>query len=164
MIPRWGIFALALSLTPLPVAAQARGDETQIRLLQAEQAGAWNAHDSARYAALFTGDAHVVNVLGWHWRSRAELRTKLAAAFASVFARSRMTIVGTDVQWIKPDVAVAHVTWTMTGAASPTGAGSDAPEQGIQTQVLVKRAGTWRISEFQNTNSVPERPFPASQR
>ena len=39
MIPRWGIFALALSLAPSPVAAQARGDETQIRLLQAEQAG-----------------------------------------------------------------------------------------------------------------------------
>jgi uncharacterized protein (TIGR02246 family) len=164
MIAKWRMGVLALSLAPSPVAAQAGGDETQIRAVEAAQAAAWNAHDSARYAALFTADAQVVNVLGWHWRSRQELQTKLAAAFASVFARSTMTIVGTDVQWVKPDVAVAHVTWTMTGAASPTGAGSDAPEQGIQTQVLVKRAGTWRISAFQNTNSVPERPFPAPQR
>jgi hypothetical protein len=31
---------------------------------------------------------------------------------------------------------------------------------GVQTQVLEKRAGRWLISEFQNTDSVPERPFP----
>lgn len=138
-------------------------DETKIRALQQQQAAAWNAHDIKAYAALFTPDADVVNVLGWHWRSRRELEQKLGRAFNSVFARSRMTISNVSVEFLKPDLAVAHVRWKMTGALSPTGSGSDVPQQGIQTQVLVKQDGVWRITHFQNTNSVPERAFPTAR-
>lgn len=134
-------------------------DETKIRALQQHQAAAWNAHNIDATAELFTPDADVVNVLGWHWRSRAELKQKLGHAFNSVFARSRMTIGTVSVEFLKPDIAVAHVRWTMEGALSPTGSASNIPEQGIQTQVLVKRGGRWRIAHFQNTNSIPERPF-----
>ena len=153
--------SIGLSLWTSASHAAGPSDVASIKALQDQQAAAWNAHDSGRYAQLFTADAEVVNVLGWHWRSRDELRTKLGAAFASVFARSHMVIVGTQVKLAAPGVAVAHVTWTMTGALSPTGAASDTPEHGIQTQVLRKQGGVWRIADFQNTNSVPERPFPA---
>jgi uncharacterized protein (TIGR02246 family) len=135
-------------------------DDAKIRALQQQQAAAWNAHDIHAYAALFSQDADVVNVLGWHWRSRAELEQKLGRAFTSVFARSQMAIVGVSVEYLKPDVAVAHVRWTMTGAFSPTGSGVDVPQAGIQTQVLLRQGRVWRITHFQNTNSVPERPFP----
>lgn len=37
---------------------------------------------------------------------------------------------------------------------------TEIPRQGIQLQILEKRAGTWLIASFQNTNSVPEAPFP----
>jgi hypothetical protein len=33
-------------------------------------------------------------------------------------------------------------------------------QKGIQLQVLKKSAGKWLIASFQNTSSVPERPFP----
>ena len=152
-----GLLALAVAS---PAGAAGPGDELAIKDLQQAQANAWNTHDSAAYAALFTADADVVNVLGWHWTSRAELQQKLGAAFASVFAQSRMTVTDVSVEFVKEDVAVAHVRWTMTGALSPTGTGSDVPEQGIQIQVLVRDGGAWRIAHFQNTNAVPERPFP----
>ena len=135
-------------------------DDAKIRALQHEQAAAWNAHDIHAYAALFSQDADVVNVLGWHWRSRAELEQKLGRAFTSVFAQSQMAIANVSVEYLKPDVAVAHVRWTMTGAFSPTGSSANVPEQGIQTQVLLRRSGVWRITHFQNTNALPERPFP----
>lgn len=138
-------------------------DEASIRALEQRQAAAWNAHDIRAYAALFTSDASIVNVLGWQWHSRAELQEKLGQAFRSVFARSQMTISNVSLTFLKSDVAVAHVRWTMTGAMSPTGAGTDAPQQGIQTQVLVRSGGVWRISDFQNTNSVPEKAFPAAR-
>lgn len=141
-------------------AAAGPADDAKIRALQTQQAAAWNAHDIDASAALFTPDADVVNVLGWHWRSRAELKAKLGRAFQSVFAHSRMTIGAVSVEFLKPDVAVAHVRWTMTGALSPAGSASSIPQQGIQTQVLVKHAGRWHIAHFQNTNSIPERPFP----
>jgi uncharacterized protein (TIGR02246 family) len=154
---------LAIALAA-PATAQAPADEAQIRAVQEQQASAWNAHDIDAYAALFTEDAHVINVLGWHWKSRAELKAKLGPGFASVFARSRLTIGDVDVTFLAPAIAVAHVRWTMTGAASPTGATGDIPQQGIQTLVLTKRDGTWRIAEFQNTNAVPERPLLAAPR
>ncbi len=143
-----------------PALAAGAADEARIRTLQQQQAAAWNAHDIGKYAALFTADADVVNVLGWHWRSRAELEQKLGQAFRTVFARSHMSIESVLIEFPKPDLAVAHVRWTMSGAMSPTGVGTDVPQQGIQTQVLVRRAGEWRITHFHNSNSVPERPFP----
>ncbi len=140
-----------------------QADERMIRAVEQEQATSWNAHDINGYSALFTDDATIINVLGWQWHGRAELQQKLGPAFQSVFSQSRMSIGDVSVRFLKPDVAVAHVRWTMTGAMSPTGGGTNIPQQGIQTQVLVKRAGTWRITEFQNTNSVPERPFPKAR-
>jgi len=32
--------------------------------------------------------------------------------------------------------------------------------KGIQLQVLTRQSGEWLIASFQNTNSVPEVPFP----
>jgi hypothetical protein len=46
----------------------------------------------------------------------------------------------------------------MAGAKTP--AGIPEPREGIQTLVFTKRAGHWLIAGFQNTHSVPERPFP----
>ena len=135
-------------------------EEAKIVELQQQQAAAWNAHDIGAYAALFTPGADVINVLGWHWTSRAELQEKLGRGFSFIFANSQLTVQDVSVEFLKPDVAVAHVQWTLTGALSPTGAPSDIPQQGIQTQVVVRQAGVWRVSHFQNTNSVPERPFP----
>ena len=53
--------------------------------------------------------------------------------------------------------------WSMSGALSPTGAASDRPEAGIQTVVVTQRGGIWRIADFQNTSSQPERAFPGSK-
>ena len=139
-------------------AAQDR-DESEIRAVQARQAEAWNAHDAKAYAELFEDDGDVVNVVGWWWKGRAEIESKLTAAFASVFLESTLTITQTEVRFLSPDIAVAHVRWTMTGARTPPPIPE--PRAGIQTQVLRKTAGRWRISAFQNTNALPEMPFPA---
>lgn len=134
-------------------------DESSIRQVQTAQAHAWNKHDAAAYAALFTQDGDCVNVLGWWWRGRAEIQSKLTAAFAFVFHESRLTITDTSVRLLSPTIAVAHVSWTMTGAKTPPG--MPEPRQGIEIQVLQKIARHWLIVSFQNTNGVPERPFPA---
>ena len=159
--PGWlGLVGLCVASSAL---AAAPADEAKIRALQHQQAAAWNAHDIKAYASLFSPDADVVNVLGWHWRSRTELQQKLGRAFNTVFSGSRMTISAVSVEFLKSDIAVAHVRWTMQGAQSPTGSGADVPQQGIQTQVLVRRRGVWRITHFQNTNSIRERPFPPAR-
>jgi uncharacterized protein (TIGR02246 family) len=152
------ILVAALSAPQSRVAAQG-GDEAQIRRVQDRQAEAWNRHDAKAYVDLFEEDGEAVNIVGWWWKGRAEMESKLGAAFAYVFRESTLTITEVHVRFLTPDIAIAHVRWTMTGARTPPNIPE--PREGIQTQVLRKRAGAWRIAAFQNTNAVPETPFPA---
>ncbi|MEO7157098.1 MAG: SgcJ/EcaC family oxidoreductase [Vicinamibacterales bacterium] len=150
------------SLCPLESLAQ-QSDVTAIRALEVRQAEAWNRHDAAAYSDLFTQDGDVVNVLGWWWQGPAEIKAKLADGFAYVFKESKLTITDVHVRLLDANNAVAHVRWTMEGAKAPPGA-PNPPSQGIQLQVLRKEGDQWRIASFQNTNSVPETPFPKGPR
>jgi len=140
------------------VAANQSTEETAIRALETRQQEAWNHHDAKAYASLFTEDGDCVNVVGWWWKGRAEIERKLTDAYVYVFKDSTLTITGVDIRFLTPQFAVAHVRWTMTGARTP--AGLPVPQQGIQTHLLQKSRGQWLIAAFQNTNSLPEMPFP----
>jgi uncharacterized protein (TIGR02246 family) len=140
--------------------AATSNDESAIRQVQTLQADAWNRHDAVAYAALFTEDGDCVNVVGWWWKGRAQIESKLTAAFGFVFRESQLTITETSVRFLSPTIAIAHVSWTMTGAKTPPGIPE--PKQGIEIQVLQKKSGHWLIESFQNTNAVPERPFPSA--
>jgi uncharacterized protein (TIGR02246 family) len=156
----WNPWWLSLIFVALSAVASdaTSDDESSIRQVQAFQAYAWNRHDAASYAGLFTEDGDCVNVLGWWWKGRAQIESKLKAAFAFVFHASQLTITETSVRLLSPTIAIAHVSWTMTGAKTPPG--MPEPREGIEIQVLQKKSGHWLIQSFQNTNAVPERPFP----
>ena len=153
---------LLLSLAVVALGGTVSGatsdDESGIRQVQVAQADAWNRHDATAYAALFTEDGDCVNVVGWWWKGRAQIESKLKAAFAFVFHESQLMVTDTSVRFLSPTIAVAHVSWTMTGAKTPPGIPE--PRQGIEIQVLQKKSGLWLIQAFQNTNGVPETPFP----
>ena len=88
----------------------------------------------------------------------AQIESRLTDAFAFVFAKSTMTITDVQTKLLAPNIALAHVSWTMTGSRTPPIIPE--PRQGIEIQVLKRMGGRWLIYSFQNTNSVPERPFP----
>lgn len=151
------VMVIGLAMVPVMASAQT-ADDNAIRELQNRQADAWNRHDARAYASLFTPDGEVVNVVGWWWKGREQIESRLSDAFAFVFRDSRMTITDVQTRYLRPDLAVSHVLWTMTGSRTPPTIPE--PKQGIEIQVLKKIRGRWMIYSFQNTNSVPERPFP----
>lgn len=153
--------AAVIAADPHPAAAQGE-DERQIRAVAVRQGESWSRHDATSYAALFADDCDVVNVVGWWWKGRAELESKLTGGFVYVFRESTLTITDVQVRFLSQDMAVAHARWTMTGARTPPGIPE--PREGIQTLVFTKRSGQWRIAVFQNTNAVPEQPFPTGPR
>lgn len=153
-----GLLLSVIFLSANIFAAGQAEDETAIRALEARQPEAWNHQDAKAYASLFAEDGDCVNVVGWWWKGRAEIERKLTDAYVYVFKESTLTITNVDIRSLTPDVAVVHVRWTMTGARTPSGL--PVPQQGIQTHVLQKKGGQWLIAAFQNTNSLPEMPFP----
>lgn len=153
------LVALLAVTSSIAEAKQSR-DDAAIRDVEAQQAEAWNRHDAKAYADLFAKDGDVVNVVGWWWQNRAEIEYKLNAGFAFVFRQSQMTIADVEIRYLNPTIAIAHVRWTMTGAKTPPRIPE--PRIGIQLQVLQKQHGKWLIASFQNTNCIPEMPFPQS--
>ena len=152
--------AITFLLMPLTAAALDERERDAIRIVVVGQADAWNAHDARAYAALFSDDCDVVNVVGWWWRGRAELEAKLTTAFTQAFRDSRLVFTDVTVRELAPGVVLSHARWTMSGARMPPG--MPEPKEGIQTLTLVRQTGQWLISGFQNTLSVPERAFPAA--
>ena len=154
------LILLLVAGSPIPgFSAGQSQDEAEIRNLQRRQQEAWNRHDAKGYAALFAEDGEVVNVVGWWWKGRPEIESKLTEAYKFVFRESTLTIDEVHVRFLTPEIAVAHVLWSMSGAKTPPGIRE--PRKGIQTQVLQKRAAKWLIASFQNTNAIPEVPFAA---
>ena len=157
------VAAIGLALSAQTHAASSvSADTVAIRAVEAKQEAAWNAHDAHAYASLFTEDGDLVNVLGWWWKGRWQVEQKLGGAFAFVFARSAMRIEDVSVRRLSSDTIIAHVRWSMTGALSPDGSGTNIPQHGIQTQILKRVGKNWLIAAFQNTNGAPERPFPTA--
>jgi len=148
------IVLLLASATACSAMANPAADNAAIRALAQRQETAWNRHDAKAYAALFTADCDVVNVVGNWWSGRAELERKLTTAYASTFRHSTLTFTNVQMRFLTPEFAIAHLRWAMTGAEMP--AGQPQPRQGIQTLVVRKQAGEWLIDAFQNTNTVPE--------
>jgi uncharacterized protein (TIGR02246 family) len=155
----FSVAILIIALVPVIAAADLQTDEAAIRdVVQTRQQQAWNQHDAKAYAALFAEDGEVVNVVGWWWRGRNEIERKLTDAFALVFRESTLTITEATVRFLTPEISVAHVRWTMSGARTPPGIPE--PREGLQTIVLQRLGGNWMIAAFQNTNHVPQVPFP----
>lgn len=152
---RWkqvAVLMLAL-LVACSVVADTHADHAAVRALAAQQELAWNRHDAKAYADLFTVDCDVVNVLGEWWNGRAELERKLTTAYASTFRDSALTFTDVQTRFLNPQLAIAHMRWTMTGAAFE--AGRPQPKQGIQTLLVRKQDGRWLIGVLQNTSTVP---------
>jgi len=84
----------------------------------------------------FAEDGDVVIVVGWWWKDRKEIQSKLTDAFAFVFRENTLTITQVEIRFLTPEIAVAHVPWTRSGARTPPGIPE--PREGIQTIVLQK--------------------------
>ena len=153
------VAVLMMTLLSGTASADRQTDEAAIRdVVQTRQQQAWNQHDAKAYAALFAEDGDVVNVVGWWWKGRKEIENKLTDGFAFAFRDSTLTMTEVNVRFLSPEIAVAHVRWTMSGAKTPPTIPE--PREGLQTIVLQKLGGNWVISAFQNTSHVPEIQFP----
>jgi uncharacterized protein (TIGR02246 family) len=140
------------------VASANPADEAAIREVQAHWDAAWNRHDIKALGALVADDVRFVNVAGIVLTSRAEFEQLQARTHTMQFKESVRTVTGTEIKFLTPDVAIAHVKWGMRGDKNADGSPRP-PRNGVMMQVLMKREGKWQVVAAQNTDvRVPAAP------
>ena len=122
---------------------------------------AWNRHDMAAFAALYAENADFVNVLGVWLRGRAAIEEHHATIHAARMKASLLTALETEVRLLRPDVALIHVHWELTGQVGPDGVALPT-RQGILSHVGVKTGGKWHIASTQNTDIAATPSAPTS--
>jgi uncharacterized protein (TIGR02246 family) len=116
-------------------------------------AEAWNRHDMAAFADLFSADAEFVNVVGTWWKGKGAIRDAHEFTHSSMFKHSRLTILSTEVRFPVEEIAIARSRWSMEGHVSPDGAAL--PRRiGILMNVLRRSSPSWMIIDSQNTDIV----------
>lgn len=139
-------------MTTVPQPASA--DLDAIRDVLNRLVTAWNQADGDAYGALFTDDADYIDVTGGHTRGGPAIGQLHQFLFNGPLRGSKLEAdgYGSNVQLIAPDVAIVIAVGTSRLAEQ-----ASAPEdrRSINTTILVKRAGEWRIRAFQNNRVQP---------
>ena len=132
-----------------PLYAQGASDEQAIRSLMALTTDAFNKHDAKAWAAVCTPDARLVTVRGESMNGAAAIEQGLAAIFSSRGRNSKLKTLDVAVRFIRPDVALAHVTNEMSGVVTASGE-TQPPHTELSIRVVVKDGGAWKVTAFHN--------------
>ncbi len=111
----------------------------------------WNRHDVEAMGELFAADADFVNVLGMHFKGKQEIAAVHAELHKERFARTHIRNLQSEITYLSPDIALAHVRWKMTGDLAVAGEGI---RRGTMTHVLVRKGERWFFRATQNTDIV----------
>ena len=144
----------------MPYSAQGgsnREDEEAIRKVIAGTTEAFNRHDAKAFTRFYTPDAELVTVRGERMRGAAEIEKGLASIFATRAKAVTLKTSDVIVRFIRPDVAVAHVTNELSGLVGAAGENLPAHRE-LSIRVLVKGHGRWLVTAFHNTIVRPAEP------
>lgn len=125
-------------------------DEEAIKKVIAGTTEAFNKHDAKAFARFYTPDAELVTVRGERMKGAAEIEKGLAAIFATRATAAILKMLDVSIRFIKPDVAIAHVTNEMSGVVNTEGEKMPSHRE-LSIRVLVKDKGTWGVTAFHNT-------------
>lgn len=125
-------------------------DDAAVRENVRQMEAGWNAKSGALFAKPFADDADYVVINGLHIRGREAIDKGHQRIFDTVYKDSTLALAVKQVRFLRPDVALVHVTARNT----VRGAEGAREAEAIITLVMVKDGGAWKITAFQNTQVV----------
>jgi len=137
----------------LGLRAQNPADEAAVRKLPQQNCDGWNNRDAHAMAAIIADDMDFVTVATVYLHGRADFEKFHARLLAGRFKDSTFTPLDITVPFLRPDMAVVHWSWKITGDKNYDGTPRP-PRFGMMTMVAEKRSGTWQVVVAQNTNSL----------
>lgn len=152
-----------LGLTNASAQGQAMGssaDEEAIRKVVAEMTAGFNAHDAKAATSMYTADADLITARGERFRGTVEFEKGLASILATRAREAKHRTLNVSVRFVRPDVALAHVTNELSGLIASDGQ-RPPPQQELSIRVLVREGQSWRVTAFHNTIVQPSTIPPA---
>ena len=125
-------------------------DEAAVRNVIMQMTENFNKHDAKAMASVFTIDGDLVNVYGTRLNSQSTIEAGLARMIKSDVPTATLKTVDVDVRFIRPDVAIAHVTNELSDQVNP-GQQPVPQHHELSIRVFVKETGVWRVAAFHNT-------------
>ena len=150
LIVALGVFAASDSAGQGGPPAATRNDEDAIKQVIAATTDAFSRHDAKAWVQFCTPDAQLVTVRGESMNGVGEIEKGLTTIFQTRGRNVRLETLNVAVRFIRPDVALAHVTNQLSGLVSPEGQTLPSHRE-LSIRVLVKDQGAWRITAFHNT-------------
>ena len=122
-------------------------DEAAIRENVRQMEAGWNTKSGALFAKPFADDADYVVINGMYLKGRAAIEKAHQQIFNTVFKNTTVSLSVKQIRFLRPDVAVVHVTGHKDAPENERELVSDA----IVTLVMTKDKQGWKIAAFQNT-------------
>ena len=121
-------------------------DETAIRGLVDLFAEGWNLKDGKLCARPFAVDADFVNIMGLKAHGQEMIAQGHNEILSTVFRNTSLTAGVDGIRFIRPDVAVVDVTFTLKAL----GGGPFNLQKSMVGMVVTKEADSWSIISFRN--------------
>jgi uncharacterized protein (TIGR02246 family) len=153
------LLAVVIGLSGFGLVTQAQtvggsGDEDAIRKVVAAMTEGFNHHDGKEAAQMYEPDASFVTVRGEVMNGQPAIEKGLTSILSTRAKHSSQRTLDVAVKFLRPDVALVHVTNELSGLVAPDGQALPSHQE-LSLRVFVKEAGAWRVAAFQNTMIRP---------
>jgi len=144
------IFSFGFAIASRGQVQVAPEDESAIRAVIVEMTEGFNKHDAVASSRMYTADADFTNVAGMQAEGVVEIEKFLASGFQSRLKAATQKTMNVTIHFIRPDVAIVHVTNQISGFLAPDGS-VEPPHNELSMRVFQKDNGIWRVGAFHNT-------------
>jgi uncharacterized protein (TIGR02246 family) len=152
IIMRSALLVLLVCSSVVTTAAQtiksnSKDDEAAIVQNVKQMEEGWNKKSAALFAKPFADDADYVIINGIHIKGKETIEAGHQQIFETVFKDSTITMSAKQIRFLRPDVAVVHISCHNQIEPGEKGRAVDT----TISLVVVKEKGEWKIAGFQNT-------------
>jgi len=131
-------------------------DQSQLYELTVKWERYWNIHNMDSMGTLLRNDVDFVNVGGGWLKGKEETVALHKKNHATIFKTSAWTTDSVAIKYVKPDLAILHIKWSIKGDFDPDGTPRN-PRHGVFTWVVTKQNHEWLLLAVHNVN-VREAP------
>jgi uncharacterized protein (TIGR02246 family) len=111
----------------------------------------WNSHNMDSMGTMLTEDVDFVTVAGTESKGKAAAVAQHKRTHSMQFKNSIFSIDSVDIKYVKPDLAIIHFGWGISGDLDPDGTPRQ-PRHGIFLWVVIKHNERWLLLAVSNVN------------